>query len=73
MKPRDLVVKEAFRKAFKDEFGETIQVPELSVTKDCVRVHVTGPLKSEIFLRKESLEKNFFQYLEKGFWAGYVR
>jgi len=73
MRPRDSIVKEAFRSAFIDEFGVNITIPELSVTRNSIRVHVSGPLKSEIFIRKESLEKTFLQYMEKGFWLGDVR
>jgi len=73
LKPRDMVVKECFIKTFIEVFGEDVSAPKVEVSNYVLRVCATGPLKSELHLRKEELEKAFFQNLEKGFWAGDIR
>lgn len=73
LKPRDMVVKDAFRMAFIDVFGKDVVIPELTVTNSILRVNVSGPLKSELLIRKDEIEKTFLIYLEKGLWFGEIR
>lgn len=63
LRPRDSIVKEAFNKTFMDVFGEDISIPLITISNGSIRIEASGPLKSEILLRKEYFQETFLNYL----------
>ena len=59
----DQILKEALIGVVKGRFGADIDKSDISLKEGIVRINVSGPLKSELFLYKDKIQKEVIEIL----------
>ena len=60
---KDQILKETIIEVIKDEFDSELNRDDITMINGVVRINVTGPLKSEIFIKKEKIQNKVLEKL----------
>lgn len=70
---KDQIVKETLISLLKEKFGIELKREDMDLKDGNVNIKVSGPLKSEIFLKKESIREELNSLLESNSQAHSLR
>jgi len=60
---KDQILKEAVISVVERNFGANIAKSDISLNEGIVRINISGPLKSELFLFKDKIQKEVIEIL----------
>ncbi|MFT5352788.1 MAG: hypothetical protein ACI9GH_000655 [Candidatus Paceibacteria bacterium] len=61
---KDQILKETVINVIKDKFDFELQKSDISLRDGVVRIEVSGPIKSEIFIHKENIQKEVIERID---------
>lgn len=70
---KDQIVKETLITLIKEKFGDELKREDIDIKDGNLNIKISGPLKSEIFLNKESIREELNKLLEANSQAHTLR